>query len=160
MITAYENRIERLEREKIEVTEKMANCGKPMRDFDSTLRTALGFLANPYKLWASGRLEDQRAVLKLAFTDHLVYARNEGFRTAKTTPPFNVLGGFSCSENKMARPEGFEPPTTWFVARYSIQLSYGRFVGGRILQFLPYFVNLNIHPVDLSQSYLSLTFNP
>ncbi len=27
---------------------------------------------------------------------------------------------------KMARPERFELPTTWFVARYSIQLSYGR----------------------------------
>ena len=26
----------------------------------------------------------------------------------------------------MARPEGLEPPTTWFEARYSIQLSYGR----------------------------------
>ncbi len=26
----------------------------------------------------------------------------------------------------MARAEGFEPPTAWFVARYSIQLSYAR----------------------------------
>jgi hypothetical protein len=30
---------------------------------------------------------------------------------------------------KLARPERFELPTPWFVARYSIQLSYGR--GGR-----------------------------
>jgi hypothetical protein len=27
---------------------------------------------------------------------------------------------------KLARPERFELPTTWFEARYSIQLSYGR----------------------------------
>ncbi len=26
----------------------------------------------------------------------------------------------------LARPEGFEPPTPWFVAKYSIQMSYGR----------------------------------
>jgi hypothetical protein len=26
----------------------------------------------------------------------------------------------------LVRPEGFEPPTNWFEANYSIQLSYGR----------------------------------
>ncbi len=29
----------------------------------------------------------------------------------------------------MARPERFELPTSWFVAKYSIQLSYGRLNG-------------------------------
>ena len=30
----------------------------------------------------------------------------------------------------MVRPERFELPTAWFVARYSIQLSYGRIRSG------------------------------
>ena len=38
------------------------------------------------------------------------------------------------SETSKARPDGFEPPTTWFEARCSIQLSYGR-VGGKFSGF-------------------------
>ncbi len=43
----------------------------------------------------------------------------------------------------MVRPERFELPTTWFVARYSIQLSYGRVVWelpmcGRLSSVLPF----------------------
>ena len=33
---------------------------------------------------------------------------------------------------KLARPARFERATAWFVARYSIQLSYGRVKGGTI----------------------------
>ena len=33
----------------------------------------------------------------------------------------------------MARPEGFEPPTNWFEASYSIQLSYGRPARGAMM---------------------------
>ena len=41
----------------------------------------------------------------------------------------------------MARPERFELPTLWFVARYSIQLSYGRVIKARIMAIEPGDVN-------------------
>lgn len=57
-------------------------------------------------------------------------------------------------EQKMARWEGFEPPTAWFVARNSIQLSYQRAGGvlsgpggGSSTCFVPAFDQaLNIGP--------------
>ncbi len=44
----------------------------------------------------------------------------------------------------MARLEGFEPPTFWFVAKHSIQLSYRRIY---IIQFFCFSKSLwNSHP--------------
>jgi site-specific DNA recombinase len=119
------------------VNEKIAQCGRPVRSFDETLRTALDFLGNPCKLWDSARLEDKRTVLKLAFADRLAYVRKEGFGTAKVALPFRVLADLSAGKMEMARPTGFEPATCSFGGCHSIQLSYGR-VRGRILrQVLP-----------------------
>ena len=109
VIAAYEKRIQKLERDKLVMTEKIATIGKPVREFEETFRTAMDFLASPWKLWKSDRLEDKRAVLKLVFADHLAYVRNEGFRTAETTLPFRLLGGNSGVDFKMAEREGFEP---------------------------------------------------
>src|SRR5690606_30642078 len=36
----YENRIRLLEERKIEISEKLANCGRPLRSCDETLRTS------------------------------------------------------------------------------------------------------------------------
>jgi hypothetical protein len=42
---------------------------------------------------------------------------------------------------RMVRPERFELPTAWFVARYSIQLSYGRLARSEIMVMAAFFVN-------------------
>ena len=116
VIRAYESKISAMETQKLEMQEKISQCGRPIRGFDETLRTALGFLGNPHKLWASERLEDKRAVLKLTFADRLAYVRNEGFRTANLALPFKALADFSGGNGQMAEGGGFEPPKRMLTA--------------------------------------------
>jgi DNA invertase Pin-like site-specific DNA recombinase len=106
VIGAFEKRIGELERSKLVLEERKANCGKPLAGFDEMFELAFGFLANPSKLWRLGRLELQRTVLRLAFADRLAYARNDGFRTPKTTMPFKVLGSGRGPFDGMAERKG------------------------------------------------------
>ena len=124
-IRAYEQRIARLEREKLIASEKIQNDAGARRPFNEMFELALAFLSNPWKLWASERLDDKRTVLKLAFSERLAYHRESGFRTAKTTLPFNMLGGHNMQNCEMAHPKRFELLTPRFVVWCSIQLSYG-----------------------------------
>ena len=112
VISAFEKRIEKLEREKLVVAESMKNQTTSHGRFGEKFELAMQFLSSPYKIWINGDLEWKRMVLKLAFSEHLLYSRNGGFRTPKTALPFKVLGDFSISQGRMARPGGFEPPTS------------------------------------------------
>jgi site-specific DNA recombinase len=114
VIKAYEKRVQEFESQKLLLSEKIANCGRPLPDYDETFRTAMEFLASPCKLWASERLEDRRAVLKLAFADNMAYVPKKGFRTAEFSLPFRALQDFSGSKREMVHPTGFEPVASAF----------------------------------------------
>ncbi len=90
-IGAYEKRIAKLERNKLVAREKISNCGRPKEPFDKMFELAVRFLSNPWKLWSSGRLDDKKTVLKLAFSERLPYSRKNGFRTPQVSEPFRFL---------------------------------------------------------------------
>lgn len=108
VIDAYEKRIEELERNKLVLVEKAAKTRAPKHSFDLILEHSLRILANPLKLWDSGRLDLQRLVLKLTFAEHLVYCKETGYRTPKTTLPFKVLAGFGGQNEEMVRVKRIE----------------------------------------------------
>lgn len=109
VVRAYEKRIKDLEMQKAVMRDRIANCGKPLKSFSETYRTAFDFLASPCKLWHSPHIEDRRAVLKLVFAEKLPYARGEGYRTAQISMPFKMIGGMKMAENEVVRPTGVEP---------------------------------------------------
>ena len=98
---ALEKRINDLQNQKIVIEEKLSN--------EEMYRTSLRFLKEPHKIWAFGRFEDKRAVLKLTFTDRLTYVRNEGYRTPDLSLPFKMLGDDFGQNIRLASPRGFEP---------------------------------------------------
>lgn len=111
VIGAFENRVRQLEAQKLALEDRIVTSKRPRMGFDDTLRTALEFLSNPWKLWAEGTFEHRKMVLKLTFVERLRYRRNCGFRTASPSLPFKVLGDFSGGKMGMVGPVGLEPTT-------------------------------------------------
>ncbi len=107
---AFDKRIQELEKKKLLLAEQIEQSAQPKTEFSNSLKSALAFLENPQKLWASPRIEDKRAVLKLAFAEQLVYIRKKGFGTPKLSLPFNILEANSASSLVMVRPRRLELP--------------------------------------------------
>ncbi len=115
----YEDRLRQIEADKIAVKEKLVSDGKPPRSFDAAYRTAMMFLANPLNLWHSPRLENKRTVLKLTFSERLIYSRFEGYRTPATSMPFRLFGAFDAGKEGMVDATGIEPVTPSMSTRCS-----------------------------------------
>jgi len=83
VIAAYEKRIDKLEKEKLIIDEKLSNQAPKQDTFEQLFEHALS----------------------------IAYSRQTGIRTPKTTLPFKVLGGVLGKKCEMADWGGFEPPT-------------------------------------------------
>ena len=121
VIAAYENRIAEIERQKAKLSENLSQSDKPSGGFKEIYRTAFQFLANPWNLWASGKLEDKRAVLKLVFAERLPYYRNEGYRTAKTSLLFKVLESFRTGKSHYTTVL-VESVNLWYFERFILRM--------------------------------------
>lgn len=101
-ITAYERRIEKLEKDKIIWSEKLQNSTGPKRSYNEMFEMAFVFLSNPWKLWDAECLEDNKMLLKLTFSDRFSYCCNQGFRTPKASLLFKMLGDLNMHNCIMA----------------------------------------------------------
>ncbi|KAB2877740.1 MAG: hypothetical protein F9K38_12185 [Pseudorhodoplanes sp.] len=81
VIKVYEKRIATLERQALVLREKSEKTARPKQPFDELFELAVQFLANPSKLWASGKMEHRNLVLRLTFAERLCYCAESGFRT-------------------------------------------------------------------------------
>ncbi|MEJ8472877.1 recombinase family protein [Roseibium algae] len=101
VITAYEKRIERLERDKIVLAERVENHIPPKGRLEEFIELSLVFLSRPWEIYENGSLAVKRTVLRLAFSEPLRYSRENGYRTTETTFPFKVLAGFNNQNEEM-----------------------------------------------------------
>lgn len=110
VVGAYETKLEKLERDKLILAEKVKETGKPKHTFNEMFELAIRFLSNPYKIWDRDELLGKNTVLRFAFSAPLSYHRETGFRTPQTSSIFRALGAVNTGNFKMAGRGGFEPP--------------------------------------------------
>ena len=108
-VSAYENRIAELQREKASIEGEVARIASPEHSFDEMVELSMRFLANPYEIWVKGDLGIKRTVLKLVFAKPLVVSRRTGVQTGETTFPFKALRFLEETDFRMVPAAGLEP---------------------------------------------------
>ena len=109
VIRAYENKISEMDKNKLLITEKLANKEQTPHSFDESFELSMKFLANPHRLWASRHIHMQQIVLRLGFEGRLTYHREKGFLNPEKALPFSMLEGLSTPSKNMVLRAGLEP---------------------------------------------------
>jgi hypothetical protein len=111
VVSAYETRIEKLEREKIVLAERVVRTVPPKGRLEDCIELALRFLANPWYIYENGDYVMRQTVLRLAFQTPLRYGKNGVYRTPEFSLPFRYLAETFGEKCEMVPVERIELPT-------------------------------------------------
>lgn len=101
VVSAYEARIEKLERQKIVLAERVETTVPPKGRLEDCIELALNFLANPWNIYKKGDFTLRQTVLRLVFSKPLTYGQNGVYGTPELSFPFRYLAGISGEKSEM-----------------------------------------------------------
>lgn len=101
VIRAFEKRIDKLEKQKIVLSEKAAKQLPKTKSKRECMELSLKFLSSPWDIYENGSHAMKQTVLKLAFTEPLTYCPNEAYGTPQFSFPFKVLGEITHGKKEM-----------------------------------------------------------
>jgi hypothetical protein len=88
VLKRIEEQVEALEAKKLRLGGKIEKAKN--YHFEHALMLFLDFLKDPKFIWGTGNLAQRHMVLRLVFTEPLVYDRETGFGTATFSLPINL----------------------------------------------------------------------
>ncbi len=106
VVSAYEARIEKLERQKFVLAERVETTVPPKGRLEDCIELALKFLANPWNIYKNGDFVMRQTVLRLVFSEPLKYGQNGVYGTPELSFPFSCLAGISGKKSEMVQRGG------------------------------------------------------
>lgn len=106
---AYEGRIQKLERERLVLTERLENIVPPKGRLEECMELALKFLSSPWEIYKNGDHATRQLVLRLAFSKPLRYDQNGAYGTPNFSMPFRYLADICGNKSEMVHPLILEP---------------------------------------------------
>jgi hypothetical protein len=112
VVSAYEARIDKLERQKIVLAERVETTVPPKGRLEDCIELALNFLSSPLNIYKNGDFAMRQTVLRLVFSEPLKYGQNGVYGTPELSFPFKYLEGISGSKSEMVLLERLELSTS------------------------------------------------
>ena len=112
VVRAYESRIERLERDKLVLKEKINKSVPPKGRLEDCIQLSLRFLSSPWNLWKNGDFAARQTVLRLAFAEPLRCSQNGVYETPNLSFYFKCLGNLLEPKSEMVLLDRIELSTS------------------------------------------------